>query len=410
MKKNNVFFCLTYLIGSIVASMSLLRADPCPDVVLVQDSDSSLFTLAKPVQWLYEHIKTHINAQLVPMDKVTADALNSRVLFFGSLSGTARQSFFLLPSIDQAIKIAYSVWEADAIPPYWISELNTYFDAVVVADDFLEKLYKSSGVLIPIFVLPHGSYLEDWMKLVPPPLPAKPFVFSMSGSYYFKQFPRKNHDILIDAFEKAFAQHQDVRLKIHIRKSGSQVESVRSLLKRFAFKKHGGIDWQRGNITISFGDLSDDEYKNFVASSHCYLQISSGEGFSMSPREALAVGIPTIVTDNTAQTTICNSGFVRSVPCTIEVPFEYGKQLRPTVDAVAEGMLDVYRHHQRYREYAFQAKTWLYQYTADGLIPRYLSLFKPQKVILGDGNEITKECLITNSEKLYHKYQNLGGL
>ena len=42
----------------------------------------------------------------------------------------------------------------------------------------------------------------------------EPFVFLASGSFYQ---PRKNHDLLIEAFLEAFQDREDVQLKIQAR-------------------------------------------------------------------------------------------------------------------------------------------------------------------------------------------------
>ena len=55
------------------------------------------------------------------------------------------------------------------------------------------------------------------------------------------------------------------------------------------------------------------KYIEFISTFDCYVNLSKGEGFSIPPRESLALGIPCIISDNTAHKTICDSGLVLPV-------------------------------------------------------------------------------------------------
>ena len=108
------------------------------------------------------------------------------------------------------IKIAYSMLESTQIPPQWVDILNKNFDAVVVLDSFLVSVYQNSGVVIPIFVLPLGVYIDDFLQKPQRTSSHTPFVFGSTVAYN----ERKNYHLLIQAFIEEFGNSPDVILKI----------------------------------------------------------------------------------------------------------------------------------------------------------------------------------------------------
>ena len=208
------------------------------------------------------------------------------------------------------IKIAYSMWESNQIPATWVKVLNQYFDAVVVPDSFVFNTYRESGVTIPIFELPLCLNLDDFLKKSKPSRPHSPFVFGCAAT----ACQNKNQALLIQAFAEEFGNTEGVILRLSSRyaippPSGSWEKLIQS--------------YDCNNIFLSVGIMDNVQYIKNMASYDCYVNISKGEGFSIGPREALALGIPCILSNNSAQKTICHSGLVRSVPSNIPAPPPY---------------------------------------------------------------------------------------
>jgi hypothetical protein len=51
-------------------------------------------------------------------------------------------------------------------------------------------------------------------------------------------------------------------------------------------------------------------------------------------------------------------------------------------------------------------REWASAYDYSRLSAKYECLISPKKVILGDVNEVTEDCIFTTSESLYKKYKN----
>lgn len=295
------------------------------------------------------------------------------------------------------IRIAYSMLESTKIPSQWTKILNSSFDAVVVPDQFLVEVYKNSGVKIPIFVLPIGMYLDEYFAMPKSDSLHVPFVFGTTVSCD----ERKNYNLLIRAFAEEFGNSNEVVLRLNSR---AKSDAFHNLIQQL------GVS----NIILTDSPLNKSAFLDFMRSFDCFVNISKGEGFSLCPREALALGIPCIITKNTAQITICDSGLVREVPSLIPEPATYwglfgdqqvGYFLTCSKDDVKAALRDVYINYSFYQKKAKAGPEWVSQYSWRNLKAKYLSLIKPKKVVLGNRNEITDDYLMTNSSTLYKKYK-----
>lgn len=340
---------------------------------------------------------------------------------------------------DSIIKVAYTMFESTAIPYNWAAILNKKFDMAVVPDAFLVDVYKNCGVQIPIFVLPLPLMLNEFLDMKKPTAAHKPFVFGFSGGFW----PRKNHIRILEAFAAEFGNCKDVKLRIHGR--FGEEEIIQALAKKIA-------DDGLTNVELIVKPYNWDDYLEFFKSLDCGVCLSMGEGFSITPREILACGKPCIVTNNTAQGTICESGTVRVVASDILVPAIYdchydanyitdllldctknflqlsacigltesdgdaeldlmlrsaaiGYQFDCTVQDARDAMRDVYQNYKSYLKKAGEGRKWVKQYLRKNLSKQYISLVRPDSIVLGEKNVIGDNFLMTNSKDLYDKYR-----
>ncbi len=298
---------------------------------------------------------------------------------------------------DKQIRIAYTMFESSRIPPEWTLILNLYFDAAVVPDPYLVDVYVQSGVKIPVFVLPLGLDLASFLNT---PLKANnntPFVFANFGWCG----ERKNQLGIVRAFSQAFGN--DPNFKLILNSRSGEASYTKQLKKEISAL---GLT----NVNFSVMSLQRDAYLDLFQKVDCYVSASKGEGFSIQPREAMALGIPAIVTQNTSQKTICDSLLVKSVESPIDESAKYpwgiayGSWSACTEDSLAQAMIEVYNNYQSYLQKAPRAREWVMQYCYDQMRDLYVNMVKPKKIVFGDRNEITKDYLMTNSDALYHKY------
>ena len=245
---------------------------------------------------------------------------------------------------DNQIRIAYSMFESSRIAKNWVHDLNDHFDAVVVPDEFLVEVYKNSGVKTPIFVLPLGVDLTAFLQAPLKKSKKHPFVFASFGTCDC----RKNQLLLVRSFYKAFGNNPNVLLKLCWRHASPDYRNA--VLAEIAAKN-------MKNVRIEEGPIDKNTYLHRFSSIDCLVNITLGEGFSIQPREAMALGIPVIVSNNTAQTTICSSGLVEAVPATIEqaahfpFPGSFGVQYACSVGDVVLSLRRMYKHYEDYLEF-----------------------------------------------------------
>ncbi len=324
-------------------------------------------------------------------------------------------------AIQSQLKICYSMIESDAVPNMWVKFLNKYYDMVVVPDPWLVQVYKNSGVIKPIFILPLGIFIEKFLEMPVPTEANKPFTFGMSAGFW----ERKNHIKVMKAFAKAFGVNPDFKLKVHGR-FGSFKEQVEKAYNSFNILKASDLSTgstRTGNLpNIEFGSmpLTQKDYHTFMESLDCVLAVSKGEGFSIPPREALAMGKPVIITNNSAQQTICSSGFTFPIEAKIKTPAYYevfksniGSCYDCSEDDLIKMMRYVADNYKECLEKAAPGREWVKQYLWSNLKRRYISLFKPTKVIAGKQNEITSEGIEINinqkgGKELLAIYNKLG--
>ena len=322
---------------------------------------------------------------------------------------------------ESSIRIASQVSEMTEIDPEVIAETNAYCDAVIVPDQWLVDVYKRSGLTCPVFALPLALDVKPLLKR--PIKKQRNAIFTYGFSGYFNEDGRKNHGLLMQAFADEFGGNSRMMLCLHGRvghhSAGTHKETTAIIVRgivdaavdgRFLKVLERLNRLQLSNIKLQETAFTRQEYEDYLASLDCYVTISKGEGFSIIPREILAMGIPCIVSNNSAQSTICKSGCVRVVPSDIVEranPHPRGNWFNVRQDDVQKALRDVYQNYGHYLKLAHKGREWVKQYLPENLTKKYKMLVEPSRVLLGDRNEITDDYLMTDSPELFAKYKKL---
>ncbi|MBM3192346.1 MAG: glycosyltransferase [Chlamydiae bacterium] len=297
------------------------------------------------------------------------------------------------------VRLAYCMVESSLAPERWVHNLNRYFDAVVVPDPFLVNVFKNSGVTLPIFVVPLGLNLKSFLEKPLKTACHTPFIFANFSTCIL----RKNHETLIEAFYEAFQDRSDVRLWINSKYTEDNLFQVLQE-KVSALGVH--------NIILTNNSYNSKEYLENFEKIDCYVSLSKAEGFSIQPREAMALGIPCILSDNTGQSTICQSGLVKALPCPLEEPAYYeiyrdvfGVRYCVEPHTAAKALQEVYHHYPSYLASSQKARLWASCYDCEHLGALYTSLVRPKRIVLGCANTLENNTLTTTSLRLYEKYK-----
>lgn len=141
---------------------------------------------------------------------------------------------------------------------------------------------------------------------------------------------RKGTDVAIAAFRRAFPVTKPP--------SGPTPQLV---LKGSA----NHVTYQGRDIRHHDGLLSDEEEPEFYAAFHCFLAPSRGEGWGLQPLQAIAQGMPTILTDAHGQAEFAHLGWpvrAKQVKTDFRLFGESGDWWEPDLDELVEQMRQVY--------------------------------------------------------------------
>ena len=140
-----------------------LNADPG---LLILKTKDPICSLNKQARWLEKYLtipyKSYTGQTELPSKiKHKTIFLNFLFLIFGYVP-------HMISRDADTIFCCQSMFETTSVPESWVDQLNRYLDFVTVPDEYLVNVYKNAGVQIPIYLLPMGSFLEDWLRFSSP--------------------------------------------------------------------------------------------------------------------------------------------------------------------------------------------------------------------------------------------------
>jgi FkbM family methyltransferase len=190
----------------------------------------------------------------------------------------------LVPEHAGDIRVALFFWEESLVPAATIALLNGAFDGVLTASRFVAKALIDSGLSIPARVIGHVPDLAPFHRL-PPRRAGDVFTFLHVSS----GFPRKGVDILLAAFRRAFRATDAVRLVVKVFPNphndvAAQIDRIRQ------------DDTLAAPIVLVDGDIPEADLLALYGEADAMVLPSRGEGFNLPAAEAMAAGLPLIVT------------------------------------------------------------------------------------------------------------------
>ena len=166
------------------------------------------------------------------------------------------------------------VWETTLLPRYRVDLINERVTRLFTFSEWAREMFISSGVSIPVHVMPHGVSPDEyfWMER---PVGRKPYTFLLLGELA----ERKGWDIAYTAFLEEFGEDPDARL---IMKTRGRCPLA---------------PCSDPNVEVIAEEYNIPQMRELYGLADCFLFPSRGEGYGIPPREAAATGLPCVVTD-----------------------------------------------------------------------------------------------------------------
>jgi glycosyltransferase involved in cell wall biosynthesis len=264
-------------------------------------------------------------------------------------------------SYEQEYVIGFTYWETTLLPPSWVEAMNKC-NEIWTTSSWAVDVFLNSGVEVPVYGFDLGVD-TDIFSFYKRNIETKPFTFIHVGS----PSTRKNTQLVVDAFLKMFKGNNDYKLII---KSNGQPDA-----RIFMDGENKGGIYNVPNIEVIDYYLSDQELSELFRKSHCMVYPTRGEGWGMSPFQAISTGLPTICTNRTA----CSEFAHLSVPLEAEMSrayqfgiYENGDWANPKIDDVCDKMLYVINNYDAVLEKTEHGSNYIYsRYSWDNIVLPY---------------------------------------
>lgn len=243
------------------------------------------------------------------------------------------------------IRIGYTMVEGTKVGKKWIEQCNN-MDALFVPSNYLVDVFKESGLTVPIYVVKQGVNPQKF-PYIKRKRNKKKFIFSTCG--WLDE--RKNWREMVSAFTSEFSKGEPVGLWL---KNSNDL---------FGFE-------QPSDTRVKFIDelLDAEGMKVFYKNTDCFLFVSRAEGAGMPAREAMATGLPVIITNWSGMADVADPKYNYPIePVAIDIPdarnesAQPGFQARIDVQELMYWMRHVYENQDEAREKGKKASKWMHK-------------------------------------------------
>lgn len=180
----------------------------------------------------------------------------------------------------------YFLHEGTKFFPGWAQMMNKA-DRIFVPSKATKNLFAWNDIIIPVEVIPYGTNPEMYKPVDTEP--NEDFLFLSVNSWTGDEGDRKGTDLLIKAFDEEFAHDEKVKLVLKIGTFWGQNPDYMFCIQKI-------LGHNNPNILFNNEYMPEEELAKQYQQSDCFVSPTKGEAFGLTIINAMACGLPVIVT------------------------------------------------------------------------------------------------------------------
>jgi glycosyltransferase involved in cell wall biosynthesis len=261
--------------------------------------------------------------------------------------------------LEAPYRILYTMFESDKLPDDWRDYLEAA-DKILVPSKWCQQIFAKAGFETTVVPLGYDDRVFTYKPRIDKRAARQDFVFMHYNAFNL----RKGFTEVFKAFCKAFDKTEPVRMIFKTTLEHNPLPITKA---------------EYPNIDIIHGKITEYELRDLLYKADCFVYPARGEGFGITPLEAMATGIPAIVPNAHGITEYFDADYMYEAKVDSYCPAIYsryknqdvGKMVVCDVDQLAQQMRYVYEHQDEAREKGRKAaeyvKRWTFQKTAENL-------------------------------------------
>ena len=249
------------------------------------------------------------------------------------------------------VRLIYTMFESDKIPEEWADYLKMA-DEVMVPSKWCQDVFAKAGVKSTVVPLGYNDKVFQYIDRPVPVETGEPFTFIHYDSFNL----RKGWSEVFKAFTEEFSTDEPVRLILKTAQAAVAIPIMKS---------------QYPNIDTVTGTLPEKELVDLLASAHCMVYPSRGEGFGITPLEAMATGLPAIVPNEHGISEYFHPKYMLEIKATDRCPGLYtrfkgedvGEMVVADVEDLKKQMRYAYNNQAEVKELGRTASEYVKKFT-----------------------------------------------
>lgn len=264
-----------------------------------------------------------------------------------------------LTQMHNDVRLCMTMFESDKIPEDW-PEYLAMANEVIVPSKWVADTMARQGVKATVVPLGYNDRVFKFVDRAIPVQESKPFTFIHYNSFNV----RKGFSEVFKAFTEEFKDNEPVKLILKTVERKTPIPIMKDIYP---------------NVEVITGSVPEPELAALLARANCMVYPSRGEGFGITPLEAMATGMPAIVPNAHGISEYFNGNYMLEVKADERCPGLYhrfkgqdvGEMVVCDVEDLKKQMRYAYNHQQEMYDLGKAAseyvKAYTYQHTAERL-------------------------------------------